>query len=43
MDWPTRQKTLQNTVLVIVFSVVVAVFLSAADLLFVSILERFVL
>ncbi|MDP2735541.1 MAG: preprotein translocase subunit SecE [bacterium] len=43
VDWPTRQKTLQNTALVIVFSVIVAVFLSAADLLFASILERFVL
>ena len=43
VDWPTRQKTLQNTLLVIVFSVVVAVFLSAFDLLFGSLLERFVL
>lgn len=43
VDWPTRQKTLQNTVVVIVFSVVVAAFLSAFDLLFGNLLERFVL
>lgn len=43
VDWPTRQRTLQNTVLVIIFSVAVAIFLSAFDLLFANILERFVL
>ncbi|MDP4007083.1 MAG: preprotein translocase subunit SecE [bacterium] len=43
VDWPTRQKTFQNTILVIVFSVVVAVFLSTFDLLFTNLLERFVL
>jgi len=43
VDWPTRQKTLQNTLLVIVFTVVVAVFLSTFDLLFTSLLERFIL
>jgi preprotein translocase subunit SecE len=43
VDWPTRQKTLQNTLLVIVFSVVIAVFLSAFDLLFGNLLERFIL
>jgi len=43
VDWPTRQKTLQNTVLVIIFSVVVAAFLSTFDLLFGNLLERFIL
>ena len=43
VDWPTRQRTIQNTVLVIVFSVVVAVFLSAFDLLFTNLLEKFIL
>jgi preprotein translocase subunit SecE len=43
VDWPTRQKTLQNTVLVILFSVAVAIFLSAFDLLFTNLLERFIL
>ena len=43
VDWPTRQKTIQNTVLVIIFSVVVAVFLSTFDLLFTNLLERFVI
>ncbi|OHA64961.1 MAG: preprotein translocase subunit SecE [Candidatus Wildermuthbacteria bacterium RIFCSPHIGHO2_01_FULL_49_22b] len=43
VDWPTRQKTLQNTIVVIVFSVAVAIFLSAFDLLFGSLLERFIL
>lgn len=43
VDWPTRQKTLQNTILVIVFSIAVAVFLSAFDLLFGNLLERFIL
>ena len=43
VDWPTRQKTLQNTILVIIFSVAVATFLSTFDLLFGSLLERFIL
>ena len=43
VDWPTRQRTLQNTILVIVFSVAVAIFLSMFDLLFANLLERFVL
>ena len=43
VDWPTRQKTLQNTALVIIFSVAVAIFLSTFDLLFSNLLERFIL
>ena len=43
VDWPTRQKTLQNTTLVIIFSVAVAIFLSTFDLLFSNLLERFIL
>ena len=43
VDWPTRQKTLQNTILVIVFSVAIAAFLSTFDLIFAQLLERFVL
>ena len=43
VDWPTRQRTLQNTILVIIFSVAVAIFLSTFDLLFTNMLERFVL
>ena len=43
VDWPTRQKTLQNTVLVVIFSVAVAAFLSTFDLLFSNLLERFIL
>lgn len=43
VDWPTRQQTMRNTFVVIVFSVAVAVFLSAFDFLFTTLLERFVL
>ncbi|MDA1337514.1 MAG: preprotein translocase subunit SecE [bacterium] len=43
VDWPTRQKTIQNTLLVIIFSVVIAAFLSTFDLLFSNLLERFIL
>ena len=43
VDWPTRQKTLQNTLLVIIFSVAVAAFLSTFDLFFGKLLETFIL
>ncbi|MCH7828409.1 preprotein translocase subunit SecE [Patescibacteria group bacterium] len=43
VNWPTKQRTLQNTILVIIFSVVVAIFLNTFDLLFSNLLERFIL
>tara|TARA_Y100000310_G_C20698061_1_gene827133 strand:- start:5714 stop:5905 length:192 start_codon:yes stop_codon:yes gene_type:complete len=43
VDWPTREKTIKNTLVVVVFSVAVAIFLSTFDLVFTALLERFVL
>ena len=43
VDWPTREKTIQNTILVVVFAIAVALFLGAFDFIFVNILERFIL
>jgi preprotein translocase subunit SecE len=43
VNWPTRQKTLQNTLLVIAMSAVVAAILSVFDIVFLQLLERFLL
>ncbi|MBI4138012.1 MAG: preprotein translocase subunit SecE [Candidatus Wildermuthbacteria bacterium] len=43
VDWPTKEKTAQNTILVVVFGIVTALFLGAVDLVFVTLLERFIL
>jgi preprotein translocase subunit SecE len=43
VDWPTRQQTIRNTIVVVLFAVAVAVFLSAFDFLFTTLLERFIL
>ena len=43
VDWPSRQRTLKYTALVIGISAGVAVFLGALDFIFVSILSKFIL
>jgi preprotein translocase subunit SecE len=39
--WPSRKQTVLHTVMVVVFSVIIAVFLGSLDLLFTFILEKF--
>ncbi|MDP2637261.1 MAG: preprotein translocase subunit SecE [bacterium] len=43
VNWPTRQETVKNTLVVLGFTVVVALFLGAFDFLFTQVLERFLL
>ncbi|HXK35469.1 MAG TPA: preprotein translocase subunit SecE [Candidatus Paceibacterota bacterium] len=43
VNWPTRQETLKYTAVVIGASAAVAVFLGALDLLFSTILSRFII
>jgi len=41
VNWPTRQRTINDTLIVIVFSVVVAAFLSVFDNIFQALLKKF--
>jgi len=41
VNWPTREKTIKDTLIVIGFAIIVAVFLSASDYIFQFILDRF--
>jgi preprotein translocase subunit SecE len=43
VNWPTRQQTLQYTFIVIVFSVLVAVFLGGLDIIFNNLLKIYIL
>lgn len=43
VSWPTRKQTIQYTMLVVVISISVAVFLGALDYLFGSIIRNIVL
>ena len=43
VNWPTREKTIKDTIIVIGFAVAIALFLSAFDYVFQSILDRFLL
>lgn len=43
VNWPTRATTIRSTILVILFSLVVSIYLGALDALFQLILKRFVL
>ncbi|MBU1015410.1 preprotein translocase subunit SecE [Patescibacteria group bacterium] len=43
VNWPTRRETLVSTGLVVGFSLVVAALLGLFDLLFTTILERFII
>lgn len=42
VSWPSRQQTIQHTLIVIGVSAAVAIFLGGADFLFVMLLNRFV-
>lgn len=41
--WPSRKQTISHTILVIIFSVVIALFLGSLDILFRIILERVII
>ncbi|MEK7555330.1 MAG: preprotein translocase subunit SecE [Patescibacteria group bacterium] len=41
VNWPTRKETIRLTLVVIVFSLIVAVFLGVLDFLFTYLLEKF--
>jgi preprotein translocase subunit SecE len=43
VNWPKKQDTIKNTVIVILFSVAVAMILSLFDLVFTSLMKRFIL
>ncbi|MCH7604613.1 preprotein translocase subunit SecE [Patescibacteria group bacterium] len=43
VNWPSRERTIRDTIIVIVFSVAVAIFLGAFDLLFNAILDRYII
>lgn len=43
VNWPTREKTIKDTLIVIVFAVVIAIFLSSFDFLFQIVLNSFLL
>lgn len=43
VNWPTREQLVRFTVLVIVISLAVAIFLGALDMLFSYLVERFLL
>ena len=43
VNWPKRQDTIKSTVIVILFSVAVAMILSLFDLTFTSLMKRFIL
>jgi len=43
VNWPTREETIKYTLIVIGISVVVAVYLGGLDVLFITLLEKFVL
>jgi len=42
VTWPTRSQTINYTILVIVFSLVISLFLGLFDFIFVSLLELIV-
>ncbi|MBI2124009.1 MAG: preprotein translocase subunit SecE [Candidatus Wildermuthbacteria bacterium] len=43
VNWPKRQDTIKHTIVVILFSVAVATILSLFDLVFTSLMKRFIL
>lgn len=43
VNWPTREKTIKDTIIVLAFAVVIAVFLSAFDYIFQFILHTFLI
>jgi preprotein translocase subunit SecE len=43
VNWPTRKQILRYTILVIVISLAISLFLGSLDLLFSSLVERFLI
>ncbi len=43
VNWPRREDTIKSTIIVILFSVAVAMILSLFDLVFTSLMKRFIL
>ncbi|MBI2642463.1 MAG: preprotein translocase subunit SecE [Candidatus Wildermuthbacteria bacterium] len=43
VNWPSRQETIKNTLIVLGFTVLVALFLGAFDFIFTLVLERFII
>ena len=43
VNWPTREKTIKDTLIVIGFAIAIAVFLSVLDYIFQFILDRILL
>lgn len=43
VNWPTKEETIKYTLVVILISTVVAVFLGALDFLFITLLNKFIL
>ncbi|MCH7677121.1 preprotein translocase subunit SecE [candidate division KSB1 bacterium] len=43
VNWPTRERTIRDTIIVIVFSIAVAIFLGGFDLLFNALLDRYII
>lgn len=43
VNWPTKKELINHTLAVVAISVVVAVFLGGLDMIFIYLLERFVL
>ncbi|MEK7510121.1 MAG: preprotein translocase subunit SecE [Patescibacteria group bacterium] len=42
VNWPTKEQTIKDTLIVVVFSVAVAIFLSIFDFIFQLLLEKFI-
>jgi len=43
VNWPTREKTIKYTLIVVGISAVIAAYLGGLDILFTTLLEKFVL
>ncbi|MDP3724842.1 MAG: preprotein translocase subunit SecE [Nanoarchaeota archaeon] len=43
VNWPTREETIRLTAFVIVFSLIIAAFLGALDMLFIRILDKVII
>jgi len=43
VNWPTRKETIKYTLIIILVSIVVAVFLGGLDFIFTTILNKFIL
>ncbi len=43
VNWPTRETTIRYTLIVVGISVIVAIYLGGLDLLFIALLNKFIL